>query len=60
MRGRFSLIAEIRELQGRFGFDGDGLTHVPRYNVALTQPVMAVLHGEGRQAAHLRWGRTPS
>ena len=50
MRGRFSLIAEIGELQGLFGFDGDGLT----------QPVMAVLHGEGRQAAYLRWGRIPS
>ena len=57
---RFSLITEIGELQGRFGFDGDGLTHVPRYNVAPIQPVLAVFNGEGRQAAYLRSGRIPS
>ena len=57
---RFSLIAEIGELQGRFGFDGDGLTHVLRYNVAPTHPVLAVFNGEGRQAAYSRWGRIPS
>ena len=60
MCGIFSLYAEIGELQGRLGFDGDGLTHVPWYNVAPTQPVLAVLNGEGRQAAYLRWGRIPS
>ena len=60
MCGRFSLIADIRELQGRFEFDGDGLDHVPRYNVAPTQPVLAVMNGYERQAAYLRWGLIPS
>ena len=34
MCGRFSLISEMGELQGRFEFDGAGLPHTPRYNIA--------------------------
>ena len=37
MCGRYSLIADIGELQERFGFDGSELTHALRYNVAPTQ-----------------------
>ena len=60
MCGRFSLTSEIGELQGRFEFDGAGLTHTPRYNIAPSQPLLAVLNGGERRAAHLRWGLIPS
>ena len=60
MCGRFSLIADLRELGERFGFDPGGLTHPPRYNAAPTQPVLAVMNGEERRAEHLRWGLIPS
>ena len=59
MCGRFSLISEIGELQGRFEFDGAGLPHAPRYNIAPSQPLLAVLNGGERRAAHLRWGLIP-
>ena len=60
MCGRFSLISEMGELQGRFEFDGAGLPHTPRYNIAPSQSLLAVLTGGERRAAHLRWGLIPS
>ena len=60
MCGRFTLTADIGELQARFEFDGAGLAHAPSYNIAPTQPVLAVLNGNGRQAHLLRWGLVPS
>ena len=60
MCGRFSLTSEIGELQGRFEFDGAGLAHAPRYNIAPTQPVLAVTNGEGGGASYMRWGLVPS
>ena len=60
MCGRFSLTSEIGELQGRFEFDSAGLPHAPRYNIAPTQPALAVTHGEGRRASYMRWGLIPS
>ena len=35
MCGRFSLIADLRELGERFGFDPGGLTHPPSTTAAL-------------------------
>ena len=60
MCGRFSLTSEMGELQGRFEFDGAGLAHAPRYNIAPTQPVLAVTNGEGGGASYMRWGLVPS
>ena len=60
MCGRFSLVSEIGELQGRFEFAGAGLPHAPRYNITPSQPLLAVLNGGERRAAHLRWGLIPS
>ena len=60
MCGRFSLMADLQELGERFGFDPGGLTHPPRYNIAPTQPVLAVMNGKARRAEHLRWGLIPS
>ena len=60
MCGRFSLISEMGELQGRFEFDGAGLPHTPRYNIAPTQPVLAVTNEQSRGASYMRWGLIPS
>ena len=60
MCGRFSLISEIGELQGRFEFDSAGLPHTPRYNIAPTQPVLAVTNEQSRGASYMRWGLIPS
>ena len=60
MCGRYSLIADINELEERFGFVSGGLTHVPNYNVAPTQNVLTVVNREEREATHMRWGLIPS
>ena len=60
MCGRYSLIADIGELQERFGFDGSELTHVPRYNIAPTQMALTVTNGSERRGSYMRWGLIPS
>ena len=60
MCGRYSLIADIGELQERFDFDGSELTHVPRYNITPTQMALAVTNGSGRRGSYMRWGLIPS
>lgn len=60
MCGRYSLIVEIGQLALRFGFDAYGLERPPRYNIAPTQPVLAV-RGDGRRlASYMRWGLVSS
>ena len=59
MCGRFSLIADIGELQDRFDFDGDGLEYAPRFNIAPTQEVLTVVGGESRRGGYMRWGLIP-
>ena len=60
MCGRYSLIADIGELQERFDFDGSELTHAPRYNIAPTQMALAVTNGGRRRGSYMRWGLIPS
>ena len=60
MCGRYSLIADIGELQERFDFDGSELTHVPRYNIAPTQMALSVTNGNRRRGSYMRWGLIPS
>lgn len=61
MCGRYSLVASIDELEGRFGFDGSDVAHSPSYNVAPTQGVLTVLaESEARCAVRMRWGLIPS
>ena len=60
MCGRYSLIAEIGQLALRFEFDAHGMAQPPRYNVAPTQPVLAVRSGDPRHASYMRWGLVPS
>ena len=59
MCGRYSLIADIGELAGRFEFDGDWLTFESAYNIAPTQEVLTVVGGESRRGGFMRWGLIP-
>ena len=54
------MAADLEDIQRRFEFFDIELPHSPRYNIAPTQPVLAVTNDEGRQPAYLRWGLIPS
>jgi putative SOS response-associated peptidase YedK len=61
MCGRFTLTVSTRDVVELFGLpDGPELT--PRYNIAPTQPVLAVRTSGsgGLEAVFLRWGLVPS
>ena len=61
MCGRFVLRASPQNLQMLFELD-EAPQAGPRYNIAPTQPVLAVrtnLHGGLREATHLNWGLIP-
>ena len=60
MCGRYSLTSNISELQGRFGFVMDSPAPLPRYNIAPTQPVLAVVNDGQRRGELMRWGLVPS
>ena len=60
MCGRYSLIADLRDLARQFEFDGADLEHPSRYNVAPTQPIPTVTSLERRQAEYMWWGLSPS
>jgi putative SOS response-associated peptidase YedK len=59
MCGRFTLTSNLDDLQGRFGFLPGHLDFRPRYNVAPTQQVLAVVNDGQRRAELLRWGLIP-
>ena len=60
MCGRYTLISNISELQGRFGFVMDSPAPEPRYNIAPTQQVLAVVNDGQRRGEMMRWGLVPS
>lgn len=60
MCGRYTLISNVSELQGRFGFIMDGPPPEPRYNIAPTQSVLAVVNDGERRGEMMRWGLLPS
>ena len=61
MCGRYTLAVSAGDLADRFGLTGDLPDLTPRYNVAPTQQVAAVLaDGGGRKLEMLRWGLVPS
>ncbi|MDE2988916.1 MAG: SOS response-associated peptidase [Chloroflexota bacterium] len=59
MCGRYSLTADPEELARRFQFAGDWTAIKPRYNVAPTQQVLAVIGGDERRGGLMRWGLIP-
>lgn len=60
MCGRFTITLEALELQQEFGLTSIPEDWKPRYNVAPTQLVGAVLDGHQRGVNWLRWGLIPS
>ena len=60
MCGRYSLAADLEDVQRRFQFFDSELIHSPRYNIAPTQPVLAVTNHNGRRGSYMRWGLIPS
>ena len=59
MCGRYSLTASLDELARRFDFDSNRDDFEPRYNIAPTQQVLAVVGGDARRAGFIRWGLIP-
>lgn len=63
MCGRYTLHTEKELLLARFDLDPADLglePWTPRYNIAPTQPVLAVIEREGRRrAGYLHWGLVP-
>lgn len=60
MCGRFTLTTDLEDLADRFSFQAANLSFTPRYNIAPSQPLLAVIGGEERRAGLLRWGLIPS
>ena len=60
MCGRYSLAADLEDIQQRFELFAGDLSYSPRYNIAPTQPVLAVTNYNGRRASSMRWGLIPS
>jgi len=60
MCGRFTITLEAADLQQDLGITDMPLDWQPRFNVAPTQPVAAVLDANTRKAEWLRWGLIPS
>ena len=60
MCGRFSLGVDTDRLVAEFGLSELAGEHRPRFNIAPTQPVAAVIAGpNGLRLGHLRWGLVP-
>ncbi len=60
MCGRFSLGVDTDRLIAAFGIDTVVDSHEPRFNLAPTQPVPAVVRGDdGLRLGALRWGLVP-
>ncbi len=59
MCGRVTLYHDAQEVAERFAAEVEPLLE-PRYNIAPTQPVAAVLQETTRQVQWLRWGLVPS
>ena len=60
MCGRFSLGVDTDRLIAEFGITSVAEPHEPRYNIAPTQPVPAVVRGDdGLRLGALRWGLVP-
>src|SRR4051794_8759765 len=59
MCGRYSLITDIQAIAQNFGVE-PSLSATPRYNIAPTQNVVAILKDSSTHMALLRWGLIPA
>lgn len=60
MCGRFTLAVDLEEVREAFALHSVPAEAGPRYNIAPTQPVLALTNEGRRDAAWLRWGLIPS
>lgn len=63
MCGRYTLTVTWEELLRRYLIDPDSVSpfHIPRYNIAPSQQVTAIIHdGTRRRIGQLQWGLVPS
>ncbi|MCE9590553.1 MAG: SOS response-associated peptidase [Planctomycetes bacterium] len=61
MCGRYTLHSTARRIANAFKLAIDPTFFMPRYNIAPSQPILAVRQRDGRrEAAMLRWGLVPS
>ncbi|MGB8954969.1 MAG: SOS response-associated peptidase [Tumebacillaceae bacterium] len=61
MCGRFTMTANPEELMERYGGEQLTFEYQPRYNIAPTQMIPAVIETEGqRRIGQLRWGLIPA
>jgi putative SOS response-associated peptidase YedK len=60
MCGRFTLHHSTEDIAGRFAVEQIMLDLRPRYNIAPTEPVAAIVQRESRVLQELRWGLVPS
>jgi putative SOS response-associated peptidase YedK len=60
MCGRFTLSYKADEIQLSLGITGMPDEWQPRYNIAPTQPIAAVLEGKDKKIEFLYWGLVPS
>jgi len=59
MCGRFTLTYKTKELQMLLGLPETNLDWQPRYNIAPSQPIAAILDKESKNIEFLRWGLIP-
>lgn len=59
MCGRFTLSYKTKELQMALGLPESQLDWQPRYNIAPSQPIAAVLDGKTKKIEFLKWGLVP-
>ncbi len=59
MCGRFTLSYKAKELQLALGLPQSNLDWQPRYNIAPTQPIAAILDSQSKKIEFLRWGLVP-
>ena len=59
MCGRFTLTYKTKELQLLFGLPETTLDWQPRYNIAPSQPIAAILDNKSKNIEFLRWGLIP-
>src|SRR3989442_5859894 len=60
MCGRFTLTTDLDRLEERFAFHAANLAYTPRYDSAMTEPVVTLMKEEGHRVGFLRWGLIPS
>ncbi len=58
MCGRYTLITDIRKIAESFGVEPT-LNAAPRYNIAPTQDIVAILKNGNAHLTTLRWGTDP-